>query len=119
MTTVKIKTFPDHVALSNEIQRRAEIILSANRVGMRKVDFEDVFFVGSRNGFMTFKGNRHFVLAKKVQEDWVMPETYVAACARHLAWHEMRAARMQSLDAVVNQLDKAQAKFLEDNVKGF
>lgn len=119
MKQANLKTFKTHQDLSNEIQRRAEIILSANRLNSRRLEFEDVFFVGTRNGFMTFKGNRGFTLASKPQDEWVMPETYVAACARHLACQEMKAARMQSLDAIVNQLTLAQIKFLEQNDNNF
>lgn len=113
MKQPKLKYFKSPFDLANEIQRRAEIILSGNRINTRRVDFNEVFFVGTRNGFMTFKGNRDFTLANKPQDEWVISEEFIAACARHLACREMKAARQQSLDSIISQLERAQHDFLE------
>lgn len=119
MNTVNLKTFKTHEELSNEIQRRAEIILSANRITSRKVDFMDAFFVGSQKGFITFKNNRRVTLARLKEGQWVIPEKHVAASARYLAWQEMREARFPALKEAMGHLERGHYTFVDNHDSNF
>lgn len=115
MKTVTMKTFKTHQDFSNEVQRRAEIILGANRINQRKLDFEEVFFIGKQKGFITFKTNRYITIARFKEDHWVSPEPAIAAAARFLADKEIRATGNQSFKTLCSQLEAAHKKFTSEH----